>query len=126
MISTEKSMHPELLNRLKDLQGEPVASDARHALYDELKPMTGHDGSILARAQGEPVTVTLLNLDEIVTFDDGRQFQATESGWRRVDAERVKPTTTDTMGPDVVKTSITLPDEPIGDTLTIEGDPDHV
>lgn len=89
-INFNHPVGPEEENMLKKMFGEPVASDRKTFLYDDMESrfrqqlMQGRKMTELANKAKQPVAVELNKEGEIKTLSDGTQYRVTPKGWRKV------------------------------------------
>jgi len=83
-INFDEPVGPEAESMIKELFGDPVASDAKTFLYDKQIVLAQKRMTELANKAKQPATVELNSEGEIKTMSDGTQYQVTPKGWRKI------------------------------------------
>ena len=74
------------LAKIKELFGEPVASDRKTLLFDRMRDIRQHEMKEVANLAKQPATVEIHGQGTIKTMSDGTRYEVTPQGWRKLDA----------------------------------------
>ena len=83
-VNFQDEVSPEAIKRMAEVFGEPVATDKRLFLYDQMREIEQSRMKELANMTKQPVTVEMNAPGEIKTMSDGTKYEVTEHGWKRV------------------------------------------
>lgn len=81
-INFQKPVSNAIYEQLKEAMGEPVATDRRTFLYDQVRTVEQRLMKEIANAAKQPVIVELNSVGDIKTMDDGQRYELTPEGWR--------------------------------------------
>jgi len=77
-------VNDETIARIRELFGEPFASDRKTFLFDSLPPrINGNDMREIANRAKQPATLEILKDGDVRTVGDTR-YLVTPQGWRRL------------------------------------------
>lgn len=75
----------EMMKHMAEFFGQPVATDRKIFLYDELPdPLVGGKVAELAKKDEQPLTVEINDPGEIKTLSDGTKYRVTQKGWQKI------------------------------------------
>lgn len=77
-------VNDEAFTKIKELFGEPAASDRKTLLFDEMNEIRQKDMKEVANLAKQPVTIEIHGEGEIKTLSDGTRYQVTPRGWRKL------------------------------------------
>jgi len=84
-IRFEDEPTPEVIKMMMKSLGEPDEASDREFLYKNLPdPISVELMSRIARAAGQPMTLTLYSVGDEITLSDRRVFRCVEDGWQFV------------------------------------------
>lgn len=83
-ISFRKKVGAEVIALMRQLYGEPAASDGQTFLFDRMDRVSRIGMTAIARRAKQPASVGIHGTDDIVTMADGTHYAATPNGWQRV------------------------------------------
>jgi len=72
------------LARIKELFGEPVASDRKTLLFDHMTEIHSRDMKEIANLAKQPAAIEIHGDGDIKTMGDGTRYQVTPKGWRKI------------------------------------------
>lgn len=83
-MNFDQPVNDEALAKIKELFGEPIASDRKTILFDHLIRLRQQDMKIVATLAQQPARIELHGEGEIKTMSDGTRYQVTSQGWRKL------------------------------------------
>lgn len=73
-----------LARKIAEEFGQPVASDNKTFLFDEMNQIEGRLMKEIANEAQQPVTVEVNGEGDIKTMSDGSRYQVTPHGWKKL------------------------------------------
>jgi hypothetical protein len=83
-LNFNQPVSDDVLDRLKSMFGEPVASDRKTFLYPSMPEINSRQMTEIANAAKQPVTVALHSTGDIKTMTDGTRYEVTATGWKKL------------------------------------------
>jgi len=77
----------EMAARIAEEFGQPVVTDRKTFLFDNMKQIEGRLMKQIANEAKQPVTVEMHGEGEIKTMSDGTRYQVTPQGWKKLDPQ---------------------------------------
>lgn len=83
-IQFENPVNDAALEKIKELFGEPVASDRKTLLFDKMGEIRQYEMKEVANLAKQPATVEIHCQGTIKTMSDGTRYEVTPQGWRKL------------------------------------------
>lgn len=84
MMDFQEPVNPEAYEKIVKHFGEPVATDKKTFLFNDMNRIEQRAMKEIANAAKQPATVAVVGEGEIKTFSDGTRYQVTNKGWVRL------------------------------------------
>lgn len=84
-ISFKDEVGADVVALMRELYGEPAASDGKTFLYDKgLERVSRTAMNAIANRAKQPASLEMYGADDVVTMSDGTQYRVTPNGWQKV------------------------------------------
>lgn len=83
-INFEQPVNDAVMEKLKDLFGEPAVNDRKTLLFDRIGTIQQAQMKEVANLAKQPMTVEVHGQGDIKTMSDGTRYEVTPQGWKRL------------------------------------------
>lgn len=81
----DRPVNDEAMSKIVEAFGQPVATDRKTFLFDNMGTIQQRLMSDIAKAAKQPATVEMAGEGEIKVMSDGTRYHVTPTGWKKID-----------------------------------------
>jgi hypothetical protein len=81
----DKPVNDEAMAKIVEAFGQPVATDRKTFLFDNMGAIKQRLMTEIANAAKQPATVEVVGEGEIKVMSDGTRYRVTPTGWKKID-----------------------------------------
>lgn len=83
-MNFDRPVNEAALAKIKEIFGQPTASDGKTLLFDEMGEIDSRDMKKIANLAKQPAVIEVHGDGDIKELGDGTRYKVTPRGWRKL------------------------------------------